>query len=116
MDDNGLDWEWTRTEFRRVLLACTKSNTRLLTRVYLEGPLSAGRTPPSARWTHRQLLALQRSSMPEPKARQSTKRKQYRGSLRDIDDAAGAQERKRKVPVVDATPCRIGKGRVDGFC
>ena len=25
MDDNGLDWEWTRTEFRRVLLACTKA-------------------------------------------------------------------------------------------
>ena len=25
MDDNGLDWEWTRMEFHRVLLACTNA-------------------------------------------------------------------------------------------
>ena len=27
MDDNGLDWEWTRSEFRRVLFACTTATT-----------------------------------------------------------------------------------------
>jgi hypothetical protein len=27
MDDNGLDWEWTRTEFRKALLACTHAAT-----------------------------------------------------------------------------------------
>ena len=25
MGDNGLDWEWTRTEFRKALLACTNA-------------------------------------------------------------------------------------------
>jgi hypothetical protein len=25
MGDSGLDWEWTRTEFRKVLLACTNA-------------------------------------------------------------------------------------------
>ena len=25
MDDNGLNWEWTRTEFHKALLACTNA-------------------------------------------------------------------------------------------
>ena len=25
MDDNGLDWDWTRTEFRKALLDCTNA-------------------------------------------------------------------------------------------
>ena len=25
MDDNGLDWEWTRTEFRKALLDCANA-------------------------------------------------------------------------------------------
>ena len=25
MDDKGLDWEWTRTEFRKALLGCTNA-------------------------------------------------------------------------------------------